>query len=147
MNTLIYLFVRAKLGDTEYAILDTPMRPARYYFGPVRRDAFGAPNDWIGLDNATHRYHAAIDGALLAAGNNGLDTRPARAAVMASRSKAEIVADFIFAHSRADRTGVYLKAVRLLGEEVKDQWTTADVVDAILRAAKVVPRDPTDSHP
>lgn len=52
-------------------------------------------------------------------------------------SDAEQVAEFIFAHTRAHRTEVYVVALRLLGEEAKQGWTTADVVDAILRANKL----------
>ncbi len=142
MNTLVYLW-RGTPTTTDYAILDTPMHPARFYFGPVAHRGLLSEGRWVGLDNATSRYHRTLDEAKVAAAWAGFNP----ASAVTANLNTELVADFIFAHTRADRTEVYVKALHLLGEEAKDQWTTADVVDAILRAAKVVPRDPTDSHP
>lgn len=46
------------------------------------------------------------------------------------------ILDFII-EDKVDYCDAYVKALKILGEDVKDQWTPYDVIEAIQRAIKI----------
>lgn len=46
------------------------------------------------------------------------------------------ILDFVFEHSSQNYCDAYVAALKILGEEPKEQWTSDDVIDAIKRANK-----------
>lgn len=53
---------------------------------------------------------------------------------MSATEQAVAVAEFLITRECSSWLAAYCDALHMLGEEAKDQWTTDDVVDAILRA-------------
>ncbi len=50
---------------------------------------------------------------------------------------------FVFLHKCRDFAEAYTVALKVLGEEAKDQWTPEDVVEAVLRSIEMTPNDPS----
>ena len=46
--------------------------------------------------------------------------------------------DFIFRHECQSFCDAYVVALKILGEDARSQWTSADVIDAVLRASEQV---------
>lgn len=118
MNTLIHLWPAISINESSFAILDTPMFPARFYFGPVGN----TPDGFIGMDNATSRYHHSLVDAQEKAITDGF---------------ALTVAERVFARKDAERADLILVAQRLaalrsdsaFGEAVSYLPELASVVD------------------
>jgi len=88
MNTLIHLWPETSHNESAYAILDTPMFPARFYFGPVGN----TPDGWIGLDNATNRFHRSLADAECTAMLTGFSlTSRERTVAQATTERADLL--------------------------------------------------------
>lgn len=48
----------------------------------------------------------------------------------------EHFADFVYRHKESNYCMLYVKALKILGQEAKNQWTRLDVISAVIEADK-----------